>query len=270
MKQTIDENPRRQIVVAAGILLLIAVLVSGVLIGWHYIPGVLGDWIGFMVGVATTPFFLEASFAILGLMLVLLINHWRRNHSGEELVDLDETREQRTSTPSVASGVKAPAKELRFTRSGQAVLFWLASAVLTAVAFTLAATSIYRDVNPQVPHALWALAPFALAAVAARLAVRLTRHAYLILTPIGMEIFPFFRPSSRMHLVIWQEIHSAEVDARQTLLTLHHNGDKTSGIHLSLRPVRSDLRPLLAKAVISRVGGASAPKQAFQALNSKH
>jgi hypothetical protein len=153
----------------------------------------------------------------------------------------------------MAAGVQAPEKELRFTRSGQAVAFWVASAVLTAVAVTLAATSIYRHVNPQLPHPAWALAPLALAAVAARLAVNLTRHAYLILTPLGIEIFPFFRPSAGMRLVVWQEVDTAEVNADATLLTLHHDAAKTSGIHLSLKPIRADRRTLIAKAVIGRV-----------------
>ena len=153
----------------------------------------------------------------------------------------------------MAAGVQAPEKELRFTRSGQASAFWVASAVLTAVCVTLAATSIYRDVNPQVPHPAWALAPLALAAVAARQAVNLTRHAYLILTPLGIEIFPFFRPSAGMRLVVWQEVDTAEVNADGSVLTLHHDAAKTSGIHLSLKPIRADRRMLIAKAVIGRV-----------------
>lgn len=150
--------------------------------------------------------------------------------------------------------VQAPEKELRFTRSGQAVGFWLAAAVLAGAAVTLLATAVYRDVNPAVPHPLWALLPAALAAVSARLAWWLTRHAYVILTPLGMEIFPFFRPAAGMRLIVWQEIHSAETDAAMARLTLHHDAAKTSGIHLSLRPLRADRRHLLARVVIARLG----------------
>jgi hypothetical protein len=155
----------------------------------------------------------------------------------------------------MAAGVQAPEKELRFTRSGQAVVFWVASAVFTMIGVTLVATSFYRNINPQLPHPLWALVPICLAVVSAKLAVGLTRHAYVILTPLGIEIFPFFRPAQGMRLVVWQEVHSAEVNAEVTLLTLHHDAEKTSGIHLSLRPIRADRRPLIAKAVIGRAGG---------------
>jgi hypothetical protein len=57
-----------------------------------------------------------------------------------------------------------------------------------------------------------------------------------------------------MRLVVWQEVADAEVNAGTTLLTLHHDEAKTSGIHLSLKPIRADRRELLAKAVIGRVG----------------
>jgi hypothetical protein len=60
-----------------------------------------------------------------------------------------------------------------------------------------------------------------------------------------------------MRLVTWQEIELAEVNERTTLLTLHHDAEKTAGIHLSLTPIRKDRRSLLAKAVIGRVSPAS-------------
>lgn len=153
----------------------------------------------------------------------------------------------------MAATVQSPEKELRFTRAGQAAGFWVAAAVLVAISVTLAASAIYRDINPTLPHPWWALPPLVLAGVFARLAVRLTRHAYLILTPLGIEVFPFFRPATGMRLVLWQEVSAAEVDENFTRLTLHHDAEKTSGIHLSLVPIRRDRRSLLAKAVIGRV-----------------
>jgi lysylphosphatidylglycerol synthetase-like protein (DUF2156 family) len=153
----------------------------------------------------------------------------------------------------MAAKIQSPEKELRFTRSGQASLFWMASAVLTAMGVTVLATAIYRDINPDLPHPAWALVPLAFAAFMAHTAVSLTRHAYLILTPLGIEIFPFFRPASGMRLVTWQEVNHAEVNEEKTRLTLHHDAGKTSGIHLSLTPIRSDRRTLLAKAVIGRI-----------------
>jgi hypothetical protein len=149
--------------------------------------------------------------------------------------------------------VKSPEKELRFTRSGQAVAFWLMAAVMVSAGVTLLACAAYRARNPELPHPAWAVAPFVAAALLARQAVRMTRHAYLILTPLGIEIFPLFRPVHGMRLVTWQEIGAADVSGDMKLLTLHHDAGKTSGIRLSLAPVRKDRRSLLAKAVLSRV-----------------
>ncbi len=154
--------------------------------------------------------------------------------------------------------IQSPEKELRFTRSGQATLFWLAAAMLTAVSLTILATAIYRDINPELPHPAWALVPLAFAAFSVHTAINLTRHAYLILTPLGIEIFPFFRPADGMRLVTWQEVDHAEVNEDKTLLTLHHNSEKSSGIHLSLKPIHADRRTLLAKAVIGRLSPAAA------------
>jgi hypothetical protein len=61
-----------------------------------------------------------------------------------------------------------------------------------------------------------------------------------------------------MQLVVWQEIDSMETDAALKRLTLHRDAARTSGVHLSLRPVRADRRPLLAKAVEGRLKAAKA------------
>ena len=149
--------------------------------------------------------------------------------------------------------LQSPEQELRFTRSGQAPLFWVASAVLAGVASTVVACSLYREVNPELPHPAWACLPLLLAYGSARIAIRLTRHAYLILTPLGIEIFPFFRPAQNMQLVSWSEIHDAELSPNLTLLTLHHDAGKTSGLHLSLKPIPTGIRPLLARAISGRL-----------------
>lgn len=153
----------------------------------------------------------------------------------------------------MAAMVQTPEKEVRFTRSGQAVGFWLAAAMLAMAAVTLFATSFYRAENPALPHPAWALAPLCGSLILSRLAWKLTRHAYLILTPLGIEIFPFFRPADGMRLIAWQEVDSAVTNPALTRMTLHHNPEKTSGIHLSLRPIRADRRSLLASAVAQRL-----------------
>ncbi len=153
----------------------------------------------------------------------------------------------------MAPKVQSPEKELRFTRSGQAAVFWLVAAMLAAAAVTMVATALYRDVNPHLPHPAWALVPFAAAAALARQAIRLTRHAYIILTPLGIEVFPFFRPTHGLQIILWQEIDHAAVNSTTTRLTLHRDRGETSGVHLSLRPIRTDRRDFLVQAILGRV-----------------
>lgn len=153
--------------------------------------------------------------------------------------------------------ISEPGKELRFTRSAQAGAFWIAAAVLAAAAVTIVASAFYRAENPALPHPAWALLPFALAALALRTAVRLTRHAYLILSPLGIEVFPFFRPASGMRLVSWQEIDSFEFNPDGTVLTIHHDAERTSGIHLSLRPIPAAKRELLRRALDGRTAASA-------------
>jgi len=156
-------------------------------------------------------------------------------------------------TPQVAS----PEKELRFTRSGQALWFWLAAMLGVAIAAVILISASGRITEPDRAHPAWAALPLLMAWFSARLALRLTRHAYLILTPLGIEIFPFFRPAHGMRMVGWGEIMDVEADEKLVRLTLHFNAERTSGIHLSLRPVREGIRPLLIKAVLGRVKNSS-------------
>ena len=148
--------------------------------------------------------------------------------------------------------VREPNKELRFTRSGQATGLWIAAAVLAAAALVIGASACFRSQNPALPHPAWCVLPALLAWLLTRLALRCTRHAYLILTPLGIEIFPFLRPAEGMQLVSWSEIHHAEVDANHRQLTLHFNTEESAGIVLSLAPVRRDRREWLARAVLGR------------------
>lgn len=149
--------------------------------------------------------------------------------------------------------ISAPEKELRFTRSGQATAFWIAAAIATSAALTLLATSPYRATHPELPHPAWSLPPLAAAAILTRTAIHLTRHAYLILTPIGIEIFPFFRPAKGMRLIAWHEIHSTSTNPQQTTLSLHYNAAHSAGIHLSLKPLQRRQIPLLLAAIHGRI-----------------
>lgn len=143
-------------------------------------------------------------------------------------------------------------KEIRFTRSGQAPGFWIGAAMCVGTAVMFWAVAPFRPEYPELPSAWWSLPFLLMAILLGRLAWRLTSKAYVILTPLGVEIFPFFRPAAGMKLINLGEIVQAEADGDRRL-TLHFNREKSAGIHLSLAPVRADRRAFLVKAVETRI-----------------
>lgn len=89
MTRVYDERVK-QVGIAAAILITITVVVTGLLLGWRFLPGLLGEWVGTIMGILTTPFFMEASFLILGLVIVVLLNNWRQHKDGDEFVYLEQ------------------------------------------------------------------------------------------------------------------------------------------------------------------------------------
>ncbi|MGB6222378.1 hypothetical protein [Haloferula sp.] len=156
-----------------------------------------------------------------------------------------------TGKYSAAMAVAEPQKELRFTRAAQAVPFWIAAAVFGITTIILLVLLFYRSENPALPHPLWAIIPLTLSWLCIRIAIRCTKHAYLILSPLGVEIFPFFKPASGMQMIPWSQI--TEIEIGEHVITLHFAEDQSSGIHLALSPIEKSIRPLLVRALEGRL-----------------
>ena len=86
----VRDERTRQVLLGSGVIVGATLAICGSLLGWRYVPGWVGEWVGMMLGIMTTPFFMEASFVILGLVLVVGLNSWRRKRAGDELVYLEE------------------------------------------------------------------------------------------------------------------------------------------------------------------------------------
>lgn len=84
-----EENRGRQIFVGMAVIGIIAVLVIGLLLGWRLIPGWVGEAFGMVAGVLSTPFLMEGSFIVIGLLSVLGLNIWRRRKEGDEFVEIE-------------------------------------------------------------------------------------------------------------------------------------------------------------------------------------
>lgn len=85
----VTESRGRQILVGGGIMFAVAAVVVCFLMGWRFVPGWVGESLGTIAGVMSTPFFMEASFALLGLFIVLGLNIWRRKKAGDEFVTIE-------------------------------------------------------------------------------------------------------------------------------------------------------------------------------------
>jgi len=146
--------------------------------------------------------------------------------------------------------IAEPHKELRFTRAGQAQSFMVLGAISFAFCLLLGVTWLLGH-----PSFYWWMPfPFLLAAAfLARWSMRCARHAYLILTPLGIEVFPFFKPGDNFNLIYWGQIKRADFDDELTLLNLHFDDKKTAGVVLSLKPILIKKRPLLKKALLGRL-----------------
>lgn len=105
-----DERKQQVMVglaVLAGVAALILLIASG-----RHLPGLGGEFFGRVLGIITTPFLMETSFIILGFVLVMSLNLWRRHRDGDEFVDLDRfsedlpesAREAASSGPGLGNG----------------------------------------------------------------------------------------------------------------------------------------------------------------------
>ena len=152
------------------------------------------------------------------------------------------------------TSIASPEKEVRFTRAAQGRM-WLVLATLhgaIALGLIVLATQGTELEAPRLQGYAWTAAFPLLAAWAMfRLGVRCVRHAYLIFTPLGLEIFPLFRPEKSMQLLLWSEIHSLEYDGPNTRLLIHYTAEKSAGVIVSLSPIVPAQRELLRVLVDS-------------------
>ena len=146
--------------------------------------------------------------------------------------------------------VAEPHKELRFTRAGQAQAMFIGATVAFAFALLLTITLLLGHPDFR----WWMPVPFlVLSWFLARVALHCTRHAYIIFTPMGIEIFPLLKPEKNLNLIYWTELDHADFNDDLTLAKIHRDAEESSGVILSLKPVLSKQRPLLKKALEGRL-----------------
>jgi hypothetical protein len=155
--------------------------------------------------------------------------------------------------PSGPKKVEEPEKELRFTRAAQAPLFYAAGVLCFAasMAVFILSTQDWGMGGPMLDGWLWLCVPgLLLTYLFLRIGLRCTRHAYVILSPLGVEIFPFIKPEKNLQIIYWSEVVDAEFSSDAKRLILHFNEEKKSGVVVSLNPIPVGRRYLLEEAVL--------------------
>lgn len=179
----------------------------------------------------------------------------RRYADYKQAAAMEETKavSEKVRDAVLARGPKViaePEKELRFTRARQARLFYGLAVLCLALSMAVLMLAI-QDWGMAAPllQAWWWLSMPGLLLCwwLFRLGLRCTRHAYIILSPLGVEIFPFFRAAQNLQVIHWEEVVDAEVKDGQ--LFLHFTAEKSSGVIASLKPIAMAQRALLEKAV---------------------
>ena len=147
--------------------------------------------------------------------------------------------------------IAEPEKELRFTRARQAPLFFAVAVISFAVSLGIfiLSTQDWGMEEPLLKGWWWLCLPGLIVCyLMIRLGLRCTRHAYIILSPLGVEIFPFFKARENLQIIYWSQVADAEV--KEGNLFLHFSEEKKSGVIASMSPIPAERRELLEKAVI--------------------
>lgn len=155
--------------------------------------------------------------------------------------------------PSGPKNVAEPEKELRFTRAAQAPVFYAAAVLCFAasMAVFILSTQDWGMKGPMLAGWVWFCLPGLLLTYGfLRIGLRCTRHAYLILSPLGVEIFPFVKPEKNLQILYWSEVADAEFSPDAKQLILHFNEERKSGVVVSLIPIPLSRRLFLEEAVM--------------------
>ena len=155
--------------------------------------------------------------------------------------------------PRGPKSIAEPEKELRFTRTAQGRLFFACAVVVFAatMAVFILSTQDWGMEDPPLRGWWWlSVVGAVLCYILFRLGLRCTRHAYIILTPLGVELFPFFKAKDNLQVIYWSQVADAEFTDDAKNLVLHFTEEKKSGVVASLKPILADRRHLLEEAIL--------------------
>ncbi len=146
------------------------------------------------------------------------------------------------------NGVPREQRELRFTRNAWALWFYFWGVYLV-LGMAMAACMTFRPLIPfWVEVACWA-GGILLAAACFWLAAVCLRRAYVLLTPLGVEILPLWKPEKRMKVYPWYGIEDWSPRMGGIVLSMSDG----SSVRINLLCMRARQRELLTTALTGRI-----------------
>lgn len=70
-------------------MLVFSTAIISLLLFWRFIPGWVGESVGMLAGLISTPFFMEFSFVVMGFIIVVSLNAYRNKSQGGDFVEID-------------------------------------------------------------------------------------------------------------------------------------------------------------------------------------
>jgi hypothetical protein len=150
--------------------------------------------------------------------------------------------------------ITEPEKELRFTRARQALTFVAFGGIFLCITFWMwfsNTTLNGQAINEISIRLVITLILFSLSLICFWAAVNCVRHAFIILTPLGIELFPFWFPSKNLQVIYWTEIDNAIVTGDMKTLEIQCQGG--SKVFVALAPITADRLPYLKRAIEGRI-----------------
>ena len=111
--------------------------------------------------------------------------------------------------------IQEPEKELRFTRSRQAITFIAAGLISLCITgfiwFQVYFNSLENNQNALIIPILLSVILITMTVLFILVAIHCTQHALIILSPLGLELFPFWFPVKNFRMLYWSEINDAKL-----------------------------------------------------------
>ena len=143
-------------------------------------------------------------------------------------------------------------KEIRFTRNAQAAHFFIAALFFLCVGTGLYIASwdfLYDSKEPLLQRSWYGLLTVPFIGISIAVGIHLAKHAYVIFSPVGIELFPFFFPGKNMQVLYWSEVRHVELSPDQRMMEVTLSSPDERKVFVATAPLDIPSRILLARTI---------------------